>query len=148
MSKAYNLEVIKHVLQPNDFCLSKSCPTCARKATRTEYDRNDGGCINSYFRTDCGHCGHHNCNDEFCITCEVLYSQSEQYKEEQQYVKSEQFDVLLEKIKTSHKTASPVLITNVKIYMHRYLDDLTNVCDPITKFKNAITSILIQRSAA
>ena len=36
------------------------CPSCKNKeAVRTDYDRNDGGCLNDYVRISCSQCGYY-----------------------------------------------------------------------------------------
>lgn len=145
MSKAYNLKVIKHALNEQGFRLNASCPVCDNEATHKDYDRNDGGCINNYFRTDCGHCGHHICNDEFCVTCEAIYHQSEQYALEQKHEINNRFSDLLTAINENSLNLSPVLITATKAYMHRYLNEIGCFSNPKNDFKKTIMSVLSVR---
>ncbi|MCX8966577.1 hypothetical protein EHW66_16810 [Erwinia psidii] len=42
-----------------DLVYACECPACGAKAQRTEYDRVEGGSLNSYVKTQCNACGHH-----------------------------------------------------------------------------------------
>ncbi|EAQ6169290.1 hypothetical protein BBD72_23760 [Salmonella enterica] len=43
-------------LEPYQY--SVSCPKCGKEASREDYQRVEGGCLNSYLRTQCSHCGY------------------------------------------------------------------------------------------
>ncbi|MCE7733021.1 hypothetical protein [Vibrio campbellii] len=44
----------------------------AHAAARREFDELLGGCINQVYSLDCPHCGHHECDREFCSQCEAF----------------------------------------------------------------------------
>lgn len=48
------------------------CPECGALATYKDYDRNDGGSLNSYYSITCSTCDYHDCNDDFCCRCSSL----------------------------------------------------------------------------
>lgn len=37
---------------------SVPCPQCGKEASREDYERVEGGSLNSYVRTQCRHCGY------------------------------------------------------------------------------------------
>lgn len=43
-------------LEPYQY--SVSCPKCGKEASREDYQRVEGGSLNSYLRTQCSHCGY------------------------------------------------------------------------------------------
>lgn len=59
-----NLEGHKH---------TTDCPECGATAIEKDYDRNDGGCINSYSSINCTVCDYHDCDDDSCGTCEAAF---------------------------------------------------------------------------
>lgn len=64
----YNQFLMENVFNHGTFD-SIECPECGAPANYKDYDRNDGGCINSYYSTTCTVCDYHNCNDDFCSIC-------------------------------------------------------------------------------
>ncbi len=47
------------------------CPGCGKDAQKRTFDECFGGCINQVYSIDCPHCKYHECNQEFCHTCEA-----------------------------------------------------------------------------
>lgn len=70
----FNMMVLEYVYDPSIIAHHCECESCGKQAMRADYDRNDGGCINSYYSVSCSHCEYHDCNDDFCATCEANYS--------------------------------------------------------------------------
>ncbi|MFA0053658.1 hypothetical protein [Vibrio echinoideorum] len=70
---AYNAFVVENVLDTNGFTSEEPCPCCGQAAVRREFDELLGGCINRVYSLDCTHCGHHECDQEFCSKCEASY---------------------------------------------------------------------------
>lgn len=119
----YNQLVIENVLEGSGFVMEVKCPSCGKQASENHYDRNDGGCINSYFRIDCLHCNHHECDDDFCNVCEASLESLHAYSEA--YGK---YDLMLEFIFDESnvvKPRSPVEITNAKLY---FINEVKAVC--------------------
>ncbi|HAS8195725.1 TPA: hypothetical protein I7682_17745 [Vibrio vulnificus] len=50
-----------------------NCPECGLLAKSKDYDRNDGGCLNSYHSVTCTTCNYHYCNDDWCDHCSSSY---------------------------------------------------------------------------
>ncbi|WP_039990873.1 hypothetical protein, partial [Vibrio azureus] len=46
------------------------CPNCGNQASEYVFDECLGGAINQVSSLDCMHCGHHECSQEVCPTCE------------------------------------------------------------------------------
>ncbi|MDC5870253.1 hypothetical protein OPW39_15705 [Vibrio europaeus] len=140
----YNQMVIENVLQGDDFVMEVQCPECGKPASSKQYDRNDGGCINAYSRTDCSHCGYHDCDDDNCGTCEASMEQSYAYNEAYG-----QYDLMLEfnfEDADPSKPVSPVEITYAKLY---FVNKVKAVCgsDCDHLFNKYVQSYLMNRES-
>lgn len=80
-SVEYNEQVLENVLDKDGFKYEVPCPTCGKAATKRRFDELLGGCINSVYSLDCSHCGHHECDKEYCSTCDALNEASEHRNE-------------------------------------------------------------------
>ncbi|PQJ44185.1 hypothetical protein BTO01_29455 [Vibrio jasicida] len=69
---AHNAFVLENVLDTQGFTSEQACPCCGQAAARREFDELLGGCINQVYSLDCPHCGHHECDREFCSQCEAF----------------------------------------------------------------------------
>lgn len=50
-------------LEPYQYTVS--CPQCGKEASREDYERVEGGSLNSYVRTQCNHCGYADDNGDY-----------------------------------------------------------------------------------
>lgn len=80
-SAEYNEQVLENVLDTEGFKHEVPCPTCGKAASERHFDELLGGCINPVYSLDCSHCGHHECDKEYCSTCDTLNDLSEHRNE-------------------------------------------------------------------
>lgn len=112
----YNQFVLENVLNANGFSNEIECPNCGKPAISKEYERVEGACINAYERIDCGHCGHHECDDEFCRTCEAAMAVQYAYNEAMgTFIMMLDFAFDDASLDLS-KPVSPVQISSLKLY--------------------------------
>lgn len=78
-TNAHNVDVSdfiqENVLDIEGFKQETKCPNCENTAYQRDFDECLGGSINSVYSIDCPHCGHHECDQEVCNQCEVIYEQ-------------------------------------------------------------------------
>lgn len=53
----------RETLEPYQYTVS--CPQCGKEASREDYERVEGGSLNSYVRTQCNHCGYADDNGDY-----------------------------------------------------------------------------------
>lgn len=113
---AHNAFVLENALDTQGFTSEQACPCCGQAAARREFDELLGGCINQVYSLDCPHCGHHECDREFCSQCEA--SIEENMKENERcYLKAFHYVDLFEDIEQrlrDGKAISGVHLTELK----------------------------------
>ncbi|EGR0468605.1 hypothetical protein FG064_16535 [Vibrio cholerae] len=68
--------VRENVLDTDGFLHKTKCPNCGKQASERDFDECLGGTINRVYSIDCKHCGFHECDKEFCYTCEAKMEES------------------------------------------------------------------------
>lgn len=68
----YNAFVLENVVDTDGDRYEVECPKCGKTAIQRNYDRVDGS-VNAYQSITCQHCDYHECDDDFCATCEASY---------------------------------------------------------------------------
>lgn len=116
IQETYNAFVLESVLNTNGFTSEEPCPCCGQAAVRREFDELLGGCINSVYSLDCTHCGHHECDQEFCSKCEANMEENERG-----YLKACHYADLFEDIEQklrNGKAVTGVYLTELKQTLH------------------------------
>ena len=67
--------VRKNVFDTEGWDSQIDCPECGKEANERNFDECLGGAINQVYTLDCSHCGHHECDQEFCHICESKYEE-------------------------------------------------------------------------
>ncbi|MFM2588153.1 hypothetical protein [Vibrio sp. TBV020] len=110
-----NAFVLENVLDTQGYSSEVKCPNCGQSAEKRNFDECLGGCINSVYSIDCDHCGHHECDQEFCSTCESSHHETESFNYD--ISKSEQwllcFDFIEEQLQEG-RAVSGLLWTELK----------------------------------
>lgn len=63
----------ENVLDLKGYQCTTECPCCGRQAKERIFDECLGGAINTVYRIDCSHCAHHECDQDFCGSCEAAF---------------------------------------------------------------------------
>ncbi|EGR2026356.1 hypothetical protein DYB89_14855 [Vibrio cholerae] len=67
----YSEFTLENAVDLKGFFMQIDCPICKKETRERQFDRVEGGSVNQHFSIDCKHCGHHECDLEFCSTCEA-----------------------------------------------------------------------------
>jgi predicted RNA-binding Zn-ribbon protein involved in translation (DUF1610 family) len=109
-----------NVLDTDGFHQEVTCPECGKNAIQRDFDECLGGAINSVYTINCPHCGYHECDQEYCATCEVNYEASFAAKQDEMShlirlgeILEYRFDAVLDDVK-NEGLANPVVWSMVK----------------------------------
>lgn len=122
-----NAFVLENVLDTQGYSSEVECPGCGQPAEERHFDECLGGCINQVYSIDCHHCGHHECDQEYCPVCEANnYDGSNE-----NYHKAGQWLMLFDQIEEwlqEGKTIPGLLWTELKHTLYSQSDVLSWVC--------------------
>ncbi len=113
----------ENVLDTKGWSHEIKCPSCGKAAVQRDFDECLGGCINQVYSINCSHCGHHECDQEYCPICEsVLDTRIEEGQKELQrdMVSGELLELsinhAIEEIQQKG-TVKPHVFTNMKLVL-------------------------------
>jgi len=114
---AHNAFVLENVLDTQGYASEVKCPSCGQSAEERNFDECLGGCINQVYSIDCHHCGHHECDQEFCPVCEANCNDDSKVS----YNKAGQWLTIFDQIEEwlqEGKTIPGLLWTELKYTLH------------------------------
>lgn len=112
----------ENVLDLEGYQCTTECPCCGRQAKERIFDECLGGAINTVYRIDCSHCSHHECDQDFCGSCEAasVFEDSEFDRNVKRWKMAEKVDLMLDHLVDTLVTQQYVkasVITEMKLML-------------------------------
>lgn len=94
------------------------CPRCQAHAIRNDFEACHTGAVNQHYKIDCATCGYHECDQDWCATCEQDLSadyEDEEYKDLERQGNTDRLDELsTQALKNACTSINPVVMTEIK----------------------------------
>lgn len=129
------------------------CPSCQAHAIRNDFEACHTGAVNQHYIIECDKCGFHECDQEWCATCELGIEHEESELENEKQANTSRLDELSEQaLKDACTGVNPVVMTEIKRMLQYEIEFDSFCCFLFTKerlnrdnFRGCLIEVILRK---